>query len=165
MRFEEVLMRATGAAKAPKPAVRLTPTRPSEVEWAIRQIENQIARRAYELFQLRGCEHGHDWEDWFRAESELLRPISVAISESGQRVSVRVNVFGFEAGELKVSVDPAQVTVLGSKNPKTSTTSDYPDQTFRIIELPSNVNPEAAAIAFESGVIKLELFKAETSPE
>ncbi|HEX4920984.1 MAG TPA: DUF2934 domain-containing protein [Candidatus Bathyarchaeia archaeon] len=30
-----------------------------------------IACRAYELFEARGCEHGHDWEDWFRAESEL----------------------------------------------------------------------------------------------
>ena len=157
-------MRATGAAKAPKPAVRVNPSRPSEVEWEIQQIENQIARRAYELFQGRGCEHGHDWEDWFRAESELLRPISLAISESGQRVSVRVNVFGFEAGELKVSVDPTCLTIVGTKA-KTTPASDYPDQTFRIIELPTKVNPEAAAIVFEAGVLKLELFKAESSTE
>jgi HSP20 family molecular chaperone IbpA len=142
----------------------LNPTRPSEVEWQIQQIENQIARRAYELFQARACEHGHDWEDWFRAESELLRPISVAISDSSQRVSVRVNVFGFEAGELKVAVDPTRVTVVGVRRP-TSATTDYPNQTFRVIELPTQVNPEAAAIVFESGVIKLELFKAVTSPE
>ncbi len=31
----------------------------------------RITRHAYELFERRGCEHGHDWEDWFRAESEL----------------------------------------------------------------------------------------------
>ncbi|MBI4537077.1 MAG: DUF2934 domain-containing protein [candidate division NC10 bacterium] len=31
-----------------------------------------IATRAYELFLARGAEHGCDWEDWFRAESELL---------------------------------------------------------------------------------------------
>lgn len=158
-------MRATGAAKAPKPAVRLNPARPSEVEWEIQQIENQIARRAYELFQVRGCEHGHDWEDWFRAESELLRPVSVAISESSQRVSVRINVFGFEAGELKVGVEPTRITVVGGKTKAAAPTSDYPDQTFRIIELPSKVNPEAAAVVFESGVVKLELFKAATSPE
>jgi hypothetical protein len=30
-----------------------------------------IACRACELFETRGCEHGHDWENWFRAESEL----------------------------------------------------------------------------------------------
>lgn len=30
-----------------------------------------IARRAYELYEERGAGHGHDWEDWFRAEREL----------------------------------------------------------------------------------------------
>ena len=30
-----------------------------------------IAMRAYELFEQRGGEHGHDWDDWYRAEREL----------------------------------------------------------------------------------------------
>ena len=40
-------------------------------EWEMQQAHLAIACRAYELFETRGCEHGHDWEDWFRAESEL----------------------------------------------------------------------------------------------
>jgi hypothetical protein len=32
-----------------------------------------IARRAYELFQRRGWQHGHDQEDWLTAERELSR--------------------------------------------------------------------------------------------
>ena len=39
----------------------------------MQEVQLAIARRAYELFEARGREHGHDWEDWFRAESELLR--------------------------------------------------------------------------------------------
>ena len=31
----------------------------------------RIANRAYERFQRRGGEHGHDLEDWFEAEREL----------------------------------------------------------------------------------------------
>jgi hypothetical protein len=30
-----------------------------------------IARRAYELWEQRGCPHGCSQEDWFRAEAEL----------------------------------------------------------------------------------------------
>lgn len=30
-----------------------------------------ILARAYELFESRGCEHGHDLEDWLRADAEL----------------------------------------------------------------------------------------------
>ena len=32
---------------------------------------HEIERRAYELYEQRGRETGHDWEDWFQAEREL----------------------------------------------------------------------------------------------
>ncbi len=32
---------------------------------------DKIAERAYELWQLRGCTHGFDREDWLQAEQEL----------------------------------------------------------------------------------------------
>jgi hypothetical protein len=35
---------------------------------------DEIAKRAYELFQKRGCTHGHDCDDWFQAERELQAP-------------------------------------------------------------------------------------------
>ena len=31
---------------------------------------DEIARRAYQLFEERGREPGREWEDWFRAERE-----------------------------------------------------------------------------------------------
>ena len=38
--------------------------------------EHDIARRAYELYLARGCEHGHDVDDWLQAEHELRRLIA-----------------------------------------------------------------------------------------
>jgi Protein of unknown function (DUF2934) len=35
--------------------------------------EHDIAGRAYDLYLGRGCEDGHDVEDWFQAERELHR--------------------------------------------------------------------------------------------
>jgi hypothetical protein len=35
------------------------------------QIEEQIRKRAYELYEQRGGEDGHDLDDWLTAESEL----------------------------------------------------------------------------------------------
>jgi hypothetical protein len=32
---------------------------------------DDVARRAYELFQERGCEPGRELDDWLRAENEL----------------------------------------------------------------------------------------------
>jgi hypothetical protein len=33
--------------------------------------ENEISARAYELYERRGREDGHDWDDWLEAENEL----------------------------------------------------------------------------------------------
>ena len=30
-----------------------------------------VARRAYEIYERRGREHGRDWDDWFHAEQEI----------------------------------------------------------------------------------------------
>lgn len=38
-----------------------------------RPDHDAIARRAFELFQRRGWQHGHDVEDWLAAERELSR--------------------------------------------------------------------------------------------
>ena len=34
-------------------------------------LEEEIRRRAYELYEERGREHGHDLDDWVRAEAEI----------------------------------------------------------------------------------------------
>jgi hypothetical protein len=34
--------------------------------------EELIRIRAYRFYEERGCEHGHDLEDWLRAETEIL---------------------------------------------------------------------------------------------
>jgi hypothetical protein len=33
--------------------------------------EHEIAHRAFELYCERGCQHGHDIDDWLQAEREL----------------------------------------------------------------------------------------------
>lgn len=35
-------------------------------------IQGEIRRRAYELYEQRGCTPGHEKEDWATAESEIL---------------------------------------------------------------------------------------------
>jgi len=35
-------------------------------------LNKKIAARAYELFERRGKIHGHDVDDWLRAESEVV---------------------------------------------------------------------------------------------
>lgn len=39
-------------------------------------IQEQIQRRAYEIYLDRGCENDHDVDDWLAAEKELLEQYS-----------------------------------------------------------------------------------------
>jgi Protein of unknown function (DUF2934) len=38
---------------------------------APKNLEEQISRGAYELYETRGREDGHDLDDWLRAEEEI----------------------------------------------------------------------------------------------
>jgi len=40
----------------------------------------EIEKRAYQLFEERGCRDGHALEDWIDAERELAKPESIELS-------------------------------------------------------------------------------------
>ena len=44
------------------------------VERLVEPSYDNIARRAYHLYEERGREHGHDQGDWFQTECELRWP-------------------------------------------------------------------------------------------
>jgi hypothetical protein len=46
----------------------------------------EIANRAYEIFQRRGCQHGYDVSDWLQAEYELRQMPTSAMTESSRPV-------------------------------------------------------------------------------
>lgn len=52
-----------------------------------KEIEQQIAARAYERFLERGGEHGHDLEDWMAAEADIRNggAFDVVLHEPGTR--------------------------------------------------------------------------------
>ncbi len=35
--------------------------------------EEQIQKKAYELYEKRGCQPGHEWEDWLEAERIICK--------------------------------------------------------------------------------------------
>jgi hypothetical protein len=54
-------------------------------------LTNRIAQRAFGLFEERGTD-GKEWEDWLRAEAELLKPMPVELSEAEKEYTVKAEV-------------------------------------------------------------------------
>src|SRR5581483_5063732 len=70
-----------------------------------------IAYRAYELFEARGGDHGHDLEDWFRAEKELVKPGNIQTMDSGGQIKVHASVPGFTGDEIQIGIAPTRLII------------------------------------------------------
>jgi len=147
-------------------AALLQPCDREAVHGEMQKIQLAIARRAFELFEARNCEHGHDLEDWLQAESELLRPVSVAVSETPDRFSIRADVFGFSQEDLRVGIEAQSVAILGRKSVRAGEQAQDPanadfssENVLRLVDLSSEIDPTAAVVELQSGVLRFELSK------
>jgi HSP20 family protein len=135
----------------------------------IREISDTLARRAYELFEGRGRQDGHDLEDWLRAESELLNPMSAEISEADDQMVVRADVPGFKEKDIEVRVEPHRLIISGKreqihdqkKKRKTLYSERRSDEVFRIIDLFEEIDPDKVRATLQDGTLEVALPKAD----
>jgi len=130
------------------------------------EIKDSIARRAYELFESRGFEHGHDREDWLRAESDILFNVPVDISEEKIELTVRADVPGFGEKDLKVRVAPRCLCISGGgeeapeqKEEKAVYSRRRSKHIFRLLDLPSEIDPDGVKATIRDGLLEIKLPK------
>ena len=152
------------------PSIVRMPETESMFERTVREINDAIARRAFELFEHSGYSHGHDHDDWFRAEQDLLRPIPVEISEDENELTVSAEVPGYSARDIDIHLEPTQLLIRGKteRNKERSrgriTYSEWDEnQIFRAINLPTEVESEKANAVLHDGVLEVTLPKAATA--
>jgi HSP20 family protein len=136
----------------------------------MKEFSRSVAHRAYEYFEARGREFGHDLEDWFRAESELMRRVPVEIKEADSQITVRAEVPGFAANEINVSVEPQRLVISGKSE---ETTEEKKEQTllsefrsnqfYRELRLPAEVDPSKTTAVLKDGVLELVFAKVAES--
>jgi hypothetical protein len=56
------------------PQIQTSPTEAQPTKSPFDLLRDQIRLRAYELYELRGREDGHDVDDWLQAESDIVKP-------------------------------------------------------------------------------------------
>ena len=138
------------------------------IDHNVQEIYNQVAQRAYELFQQRGYAHGHHHADWLRAEMELFQPAPVQIDEEDDKFVLRAEVPGFRPGQIDVRVEPTRVLIRGNaeenEKQKARGQTIYSEvrstQLFRVLNLPMEVNAEKAHASLADGILQVVLPKA-----
>lgn len=130
----------------------------------MKEISDILTRRAYELFEGRGRQDGHDLEDWFRAESELLNPMSPEISKADDQIVVRADVPGFKEKDIEVRVEPHRLIISGKreqiqdqKKRKTVYSEKRSDEVFRMIDLSEEIDFDRVRATLQDGTLEVTL--------
>jgi HSP20 family protein len=106
-------------------------------------------------------------EDWFEAEKELLHPVPINITETGESIEVKAEVPGFNEKELEVNVEGRRLTITGKresskeeKKSKTVYSETRSDNVFRVIDLPGDIETEKTTATLKNGMLQLTMPKA-----
>jgi HSP20 family protein len=129
-------------------------------------LTKETAQKAYEFFQKRGGEIGKELDDWFKAESEILLPVPVDITETAEQFNVRAAIPGFKPEEIEVSVKDKLLILSGKtemrekKEGENTVYSEWrSNRFFRQLPLSSEVNAEKVEATLKDGVLMLTLPK------
>jgi HSP20 family molecular chaperone IbpA len=158
---------ATTAMEPTKGPVSIRPPISRDLSERIQHLYGAIARRAFEIFENNGHRIGNELGDWFRAESELLHPVHLEMTETDDALGVRAEVPGFEAQELEIHVEPRMLTLTGNHEARQEAKKGkmiYSDrcarQILRRVELPADVDPSKGSATLKDGILSINLPKA-----
>jgi len=159
---------ATQVVKAPSVRFGDLDSLPAKIQ----ELNEAIARRAFEIFASRGLIHGHDAEDWSQAEAELFHPFHMELQETDEALQVRAEIPGFNEKELELTVEPRCLTLTGTREAVSETLSGkvlYRDscasQIYRRIELPAPIRTNAVVASIRNGILDIWMPKAEQAEQ
>lgn len=133
----------------------------------IQELRDAIARRAYEIFERRGCQPGRHLDDWLQAESEILWPCRHDLRDSGEAIVLRAHVPGtFTPNQFQVSVEPhrliigaeRQVTAIRGKG-KVSHEELTRQRLLRVHDLPEEVDPSNSTAVLNGETLEIRMPK------
>jgi HSP20 family protein len=132
----------------------------------VQEVRNAIARRAFEIFEANGRWPGRELDDWLRAETELLHPMHLELTESDNGLTVQAEAPGFSAKELEINVEPRRLTVAGkretreeTKKGKTVYSESCANEILRVVDLPADVDTSNVSATLKDGVLSIKMAK------
>lgn len=129
------------------------------------RITQQLAKRAFQLFEERGCVNGHDLDDWLKAEAELLAPISIKVKETAREIRIAAEVRGFKDDEVAFNLEKNRLTIQGLKQTDSKKAKQCESEirmTCENISLPTEVVPQKAHATLKNGILEIIAPKSAT---
>gem|GEM_PF-1604306 len=133
----------------------------------MKELSDKISKRAFEFFQKRGFQEGHEMCDWLLAERDIMQPMPIELTDKGDEMVLSANVPGFETNDLEINVEGSRVTIRGFKETKKEKKEEgkvlysekHTAHVFRSIDMPTAVVTDKVEAKLVNGVLEMKLPK------
>lgn len=121
-----------------------------------------IQRRAFDLFEKRGRESGHELDDWLQAEHELLGWPVAELTEKDGVYEMEVALSGFAPRDVEVTATPNEVIVHAAADEQEKGTRENvlcaeldSGDVYRTFGLAQTINVDKLSANFEDGLLRI----------
>ena len=129
---------------------------------AMRDMQDQIMRRAYEIFEHNGSMLGRDLDNWTQAERELVWMPALELCEKDGRFQLEAAIAGIEAKDITIEVTPEDIVLkadIQHEHKEQKGIVHYCEfesgKMFRSIHLPKKIDPDKVKAEFKNGLLRL----------
>lgn len=133
----------------------------------MKEFEDAMMRRAYELFAPAFYAPAPEWENLFRDEFTWA-PVPIEVKETEEGLVVHAEVPGFKEKEIEVRVEPYRVFIGGKREEETEEKKGktvYSERTYnqiaRWVDLPNEIVPDKVKATLNKGLLEITLQKAQ----
>ena len=127
------------------------------------EMQDVIARRAYELFKEHGSVNGRAIDDWIEAEVEVVRTYRSDLQESAEAIVFKAELpCSFTADQLNFSVEPRRLMVNGGRDLDVIDGGDTPahmeksaQRIFYVEELPVDIDPSRSTANLTGDMLEI----------
>ena len=137
-------------------------------EW--KRMQNQVMRRAYDIFEHNGHPLGRALDHWIQAEQELLWKPPIEIHETDGKLVLEAAVSGVEPKDIDVEVTPEDIVLKAETHHQHDKTKGKmhicefeSGSMFRSIHLPRRINPDKVKAEMKNGMLCVTAEVAEAS--
>ena len=134
----------------------------------MREINDRITRRAYEIFEQNGSAFGRDLENWAEAERELVWKPAFELREKDGKFELEAALAGLEAKDIQIEVTPEEIVLKAETQHERSQKqgivhySEFQTgKMFRSIHVPKRIDPDKVKAEFKNGLLRLSAEIAE----
>jgi len=121
-----------------------------------------IQRRAFDLFEKRGRELGHEMEDWMKAEHELLGWPAAELAEQDGAYKMEIALPGFAAKDVEVTATPTGVIVHAATHGEKKTEKENvlwtefgSNDVYRRFGVPAPIDVDKITANLENGLLRI----------